>query len=535
MILTVWDKGQKRQVSASEGQTVLQALQSAGIFVEASCGGGGTCGKCLVQINKIPQLACLTPVADGMEIINEHNEHSEDFAIVNISADRGAITEGASYGLAVDIGTTTIAFTLVNLDSGKPVLSHGVINSQRALGADVISRIKAADEGKLDVLNRCVLDDICKGISYICKESLDLADSSLTDTNLADFKLSQNIRKMVIAGNTTMLHILMGESCNSLGQYPFTPVFIDLQSYSFEEIFGTITNSAKSDWLSSCEVLLLPGISTYVGADVAAGILYGYYLEKGSFKDGFKTGLNLLVDLGTNGELALFSQDAVTATATAAGPAFEAGNISCGTGSIPGAISKAVYRPETECFEWETIGGIHCDPIGICGSGVLDIAAQLVLHGFIDESGFLEEDFVIAPGITFTQKDVRELQLAKSAVRAGIEVLLSDFGVSYDDIDKVYLAGGFGHTLNLESAIILGILPEEWRYKVKAIGNSSLAGAVRVLTDDTDLDRIIDFTAKAKEINLSAHTRFNDLFMEHMMFENTYTGEYKSINHQGVH
>ena len=575
MILTVWDKGQKRQIAASEGQTVLQALQNAGIYVEASCGGGGTCGKCLVQINKVPRLACSASAADGMEIITEHSQHGEDFSIVNISADRGAVTDGATYGLAVDIGTTTIAFTLVNLDNGKPVLSHGVINSQRALGADVISRIKAADEGKLDILNRYVLDDICRGISYICKEILALTKFNLADINLRDFKLNQHISKMVIAGNTTMLHILMGESCNSLGQYPFTPVFIDLQRHSFEKIFSAAAKSYVSDWLPSCEVLLPPGISTYVGADVAAGILYGYYLEKESFRDGLKNGfeeglknscgmgskdeleksLNLLVDLGTNGELALFSKDAVTATATAAGPAFEAGNISCGTGSVPGAIAKAVYRPETESFEWETIGGIRgsvCDdmgddghdytwngtgssvelsvsgaPIGICGSGVLDIAAQLVLHGFIDESGYLEEDAVIAPGITFTQKDVRELQLAKSAVRAGIEVLLSDFGASYDDIDKVYLAGGFGHTLNLESAVILGILPEAWRHKVKAIGNSSLAGCVRVLTDAAALDSIVDFTSKAKEINLSAHPRFNDLFMEHMMFENTGVGEYK--------
>jgi len=509
MILTVWEQKQKRQIPAAEGQTVLQALQTAGIFVEATCGGGGTCGKCLAQINKIPQLTCLTPAADGMEIIVGH---TEDFAIVDISADREGITAGVSYGLAVDIGTTTIALTLVNLDNGKPVLSHGVINSQRALGADVISRIKAADEGKLDVLRRCVLDDICTGISYLCKESRVLAGSHLDDSPVSDFNLIRYIRKIVIAGNTTMLHILMGESCHSLGQYPFTPVFIELQRHSFKDIFGTVT---FDDELPSCEVVLLPGISTYVGADVAAGILYGYALEEG--------GLRLLVDLGTNGELALFSPDAVTATATAAGPAFEAGNISCGTGSIPGAIAKAVYRPETESFEWETIGGAD-NPIGICGSGVLDIAAQLVLHGFIDEAGSLEEDFVIAPGITFTQKDVRELQLAKSAVRAGIEVLLSDFGVFYDDIDKVYLAGGFGHTLNLESAIILGILPEAWRHKVQAIGNSSLAGSVRVLTDSAALDTIVDFTAKAKEINLSAHPEFNDLFMEHMMFENTTAG-----------
>jgi len=495
MVLSVLAKGQIRNISAIEGQTVLQALQNADIFVEATCGGGGTCGKCLVQIDNIPRLACQIPAMDGMEVVVD-GWHSDDFAIVNIPVNHEAMAsrKGASYGLAIDIGTTTIALALVDLQ-GDPfnqvIFSHGVVNSQRALGADVISRIKAADEGHLDTLNQYVTDGICRSITYICEENNISTDA---------------IKTMAVSGNTTMLHILMGISCHALGQYPFTPVFIDLQRKSFEEIFGT--------GLLSCEVLLLPGISTYVGADVAAGVLYGYTLKA---EDEKKDGLRLLVDLGTNGELALFSQDVVIGTATAAGPAFEAGNISCGTGSIPGAIAKAIYNPKMAAFEYETIDGHK--PIGICGSGVLDIAAQLVLYGFIDEVGSLEDNFTIAPGIVFTQKDVRELQLAKSAVRAGIEILLIEAGASYNDITTVYLAGGFGHTLNLESALTLGILPKEWRNKVKAIGNSSLAGGVQVLTNPATLNTMVDFTANAKEINLSAHPQFNDLFMEHMIFE----------------
>ena len=493
MVLKVWENGQSRQVAAEHGQTVLQALQDAGIYVDAICGGGGTCGKCLVQINNVACLSCEVAAADGMEVIVGTAKQARNFTVVNIPGSHGAeaLREGAAYGLAIDIGTTTIAFALIDLDTGLSAFSHGVVNSQRALGADVISRIKAADEGKLDALNQYVVQDICQGVSYILAESKISADA---------------IRTMIISGNTTMLHILLKESCHSLGQYPFTPVFIDAQRRPFEAIFGKP--------LLACEVVLLPGISTYVGADVAAGILYGYALEK---SEGAADGLSLLVDLGTNGELALFSQDVVIGTATAAGPAFEAGNISCGTGSIPGAIAKAVYRPDVSAFACETIGGKA--PIGICGSGLLDIAAQLVLHELIDEAGSLDEDVTIAPGIIFTQKDVRELQLAKSAVRAGIEVLLLEAGASYDDITKVYLAGGFGHTLNLESALTLGILPEVWRHKVQAIGNSSLAGCVEILKNPDALDAIIEFTAKAKEVNLSAHPKFNDLFMEYMMFE----------------
>ena len=496
MVIKVWEDGKERLVNGTEGQTILQVLQDAGIYVEAVCGGVGTCGKCTVQVNGVPKLACVTKAAEGMEVVTAAK--NEEFTVLGVTA--GPVESGSGeYGLAVDIGTTTIAFALMDLKTKKPVFSHGIINSQRALGADVISRIKAADEGKLDALNKCVVEDIIKGITYICKEGKILPESIIS---------------MVVAGNTTMLHILLGVSCHSLGQFPFTPVFIDMQRKPFKEVFGKAAGCVgPSGIVLDCDVVLLPGISTYVGADITAGILYGYSLQS----DGKDEGTRLLVDLGTNGELALFSKDYVIGTATAAGPAFEAGNISCGTGSIPGAISKAVYRPDSQSFDCETIGGT--EPIGVCGSGVLDIAAQLVSHEIIDEVGILEDDFEIAKDITFTQKDVRELQLAKSAVRAGIEILLDESGKSYDDIKDVYLAGGFGHTLNLESAITLGILPKEWRDKIRAIGNSSLAGSILALIDPKEFENIIGFSSKAKEINLSAHPKFNDLFMDYMMFE----------------
>ena len=464
--------------------TVLKHLQNKGIFINATCGGAGTCGKCTVYVDGVPCLACQTSYK-GQKIDASNQQDSkqseDDFVVLAASPSSGYSNTGKNFGLAVDIGTTTIAFALVDLASGNIVNSFGMVNSQRTFGADVISRIKAADEGKLDLLNKFVVEDILKGIAYICKDS-------------------KAVRKMVVAGNTTMLHILLGESCHSLGQYPFTPVFIDMQRRPFDEIFGC--------GLLDLEVVLLPGISTYVGADVVAGVFYGESL--GKHKN------CLLVDLGTNGELALFSNDTILATATAAGPAFEAGNIFCGTGSIPGAICK--YND----LGYETIN--NCEPIGLCGSGVLDVAAFLVLKGVIDEAGGMDDDFIVADApegaVVFTPKDVRELQLAKSALRAGVEVLLAESGKNHEDIDMVYLAGGFGHTLNLESALVLGILPETWRDRVLAIGNSSLAGCVRFLTDQAGLGFAADLKSRAKEINLSDHPRFNDLFMEYMMFEN---------------
>ena len=456
--------------------TVLHKLIDDNIAMPAVCGGAGICGKCKFYIDGMLCLACQTEYTPGMKI-DLISKIREDFSILTGISDRINIDDEVSFNFAVDVGTTTIAFALTGGKSGKTVFNYGIVNSQRKYGADVISRIKASNEGNLNDLNHCVTRDIDEGIKYI-----------LEQCGISAAK----INKVAISGNTAMLHILLKVDCRSLGQYPFDPVFIDKQERTYNEIFYSN--------ILSCEVVLLPGISTYVGSDVVAGISYG--IDLGSE--------GLLIDLGTNGEIALFSKHGVIGTATAAGPAFEAGNISCGVGSIPGAIYEAKYKNKS--FEYKTIG--DCTPIGICGSGVIDITAQLVLNGYIDETGVMQEDFEVAENIFFTKKDVRELQLAKSAVRAGIEVLLSESGKTYNDIGNIYLAGGFGHRLNPKSAIILGILPEEWRKKVKAIGNSSLAGCIKYLYDESDFD----FIKNAREINLSVHPDFNDLFMEYMMF-----------------
>ena len=526
--VTVWHNNKQQILIANENKTVLQILQDSGVFVDAACGSGGTCGKCLVEINEVSQLACQTMVAEGMEIVVKHFNPEELSIILESEALKCELkpdlplsdvkkSTKSNFGLAIDIGTTTIVFSLLDLETGQNAGSiHGIMNSQRALGADVISRIKAANEGKLDVLNRYVVEDIRRGI-------YEIFDSHDPHAFFDSFDSIDNISSVVISGNTTMLHILTGTSCQSLGQYPFEPMFIDLQKRAFKELFGAelfSSNRFDEKWfgekLLSCDVTLLPGISTYVGADIVAGISYCYSLKE--------EGTCLLIDLGTNGELALFSQDTIVCTATAAGPAFEAANISCGTASVAGAIYEALYCPNTKTFKYQTFQ--NYEPIGICGSGVLDVAAQLVLHEIIDETGAMEEDFVVASGVNgskpvvFTQKDVRELQLAKSAVRAGIEILLTDTGNSYDDVSKVYLAGGFGSTFNLESALILGLLPEEWRHKIKPLSNAALKGTEQALVDPSALERILSISSKAKEINLSVHTQFNDLFMDHMMFEN---------------
>jgi uncharacterized 2Fe-2S/4Fe-4S cluster protein (DUF4445 family) len=232
-----------------------------------------------------------------------------------------------------------------------------------------------------------------------------------------------------------------------------------------------------------------------------------------------------LIDLGTNGEMAIGNRDRILVTSTAAGPAFEGGNISCGMGSVKGAIcSVNIADGNVSCG---TIGDKA--PIGLCGTGVIETVYELMKNELIDETGMLDEDyfddgFVLAKtpegeDISFTQKDVREIQLAKSAVRAGMETLILRFGVGYEDIDRVFLAGGFGYKMNLEKAIGIGLLPEELRDKISAVGNSSLGGAVVYLTEEDAPQRIEHIVELSEEISLATDKDFNQFYTDYMFFE----------------
>jgi uncharacterized 2Fe-2S/4Fe-4S cluster protein (DUF4445 family) len=357
------------------------------------------------------------------------------------------------------------------MEKGERIHGYTMVNSQRYLGADVITRIKLASEGKQNELHQLLIDDIHRGIAVFSKD----------------------ITHMVITGNTTMLHLLLNQPCESLGQFPFTPFTVATQTIS----------------IADCEAYVLPGISAFVGADIVAG-LYFCGIEN----------LSLFIDLGTNGEMALCTRDKIYVTSTAAGPAFEAGNITHGMGSVTGAIAHVRIDKNKNVIN-ETIGNTH--PVGLCGTGVVSLAAELVRHKITDETGLLDDEyfddgFPLTDNIIFTQKDMREIQLAKSAVRSGIEILLETAGLTCDDIQKLYLAGGFGHKMDLHSAVTLGIIPKVLQEKVISVGNAALGGAVRTLLKKDAPSDVTAITEKAEEINLSAHPKFNTYFMEYMMF-----------------
>ncbi len=513
--ITVTGRGEEIILNCMEKENLLEAMTRQGIYMSAACGGRGTCGKCKIQLiegnlkitfsdkkvfskdelNDGCRLSCQAyPEADLTIKLTAGDE--ADFEVVT---DLGRTSQQKrkkddSYAIAIDIGTTTIAISLIEVTSGDNLWTYTTVNKQRAYGADVIARMQASNNGKKQELRECIQKDLLSGIqAVVAKTGIE----------------KEQIQKLAIAGNTTMGHLLLGYSCETLGIFPFTPVNINTIVLPFEEVL-------ESDYLK-IPVILLPGISTYVGADIAAGLLACDYdrAEKPS----------LLIDLGTNGEMAIGNKDKILVSSTAAGPAFEGGNISCGVGSIAGAICNIEGVGDQLTFK--TIG--DKPPVGICGTGVIEIVSELVKAGLVDETGLLDEEYFetgyqIAEDkagnkINFTQRDVREIQLAKAAVRAGIEILVRRYGVGYEEIDTVYLAGGFGYKINIGKAIEVGLLPKELEGKIKAIGNSSLGGAVKYLTQNNTPDRMKHIIETSDEINLSNDKDFNDLYVEYMYFE----------------
>ncbi len=526
--ITVVRRGKAQTFFRREDESLLEAFTRQGVYISAACGGRGRCGKCGVrflqgmteiteadrqffseeQLSEGMRLSCEAyPVGDCRIEIESGDE--ADFDVVtgyrrehNAEGRKNETVSGAGE-IAIDIGTTTIAVSLIDAGSGKISGTVTGVNHQRAYGADVISRIQAANDGKLQELSHSIRRDLYEMICRLLAE--------------AGMELS-GIRRIAVSGNTTMGHLLMGYSCETLGVYPFDPVNIGTIQTDFEELFAEV-RTEKQDVRGkvSIPVILLPGISTYVGADISAGMLSCGF-------DCSET-VNVLIDLGTNGEMAIGNRDKILVTSTAAGPAFEGGNISCGMGSVPGAICQVeINGTDVNC---RTIG--EKPPLGLCGTGVIETAYELLKEEWIDESGMLDEDyfddgFVLGKTpagdeISFTQKDVREIQLAKAAVRAGLETLMLRYGVTCRDIGTLYLAGGFGFHLNLKKAVGIGLIPKELESRAAAVGNSSLGGAAVWLTEPGAAERMERIVAAAEEVQLGSDKDFNQFYMDEMFFE----------------
>ena len=398
-------------------------------------------------------------------------------------------TTGEIFGIAVDIGTTTVAMRLIDLSTGLSLCSDYGLNSQFQYGSDVVSRLTYAyqhPDGK-DRLKTAIRDLLNTMIDSLLARS----------GTRRDF-----VYEIVVAGNTAMNHFFMGEKIDTLAVYPFEP-----STFFFSQ------DSARTAGLNldpHCRLFVVPNIRSFVGGDITAGVTALKLPELG--------GNRLLMDLGTNGEIVLKAGDKLLTTSTAAGPAFEGMNISCGMLARPGAICK-VWLESGE-RKIETIGGEK--PAGICGTGLLDLTVCLAEQGLIDGFGKIADPsrmIIVSEGIELQQKDLRQLQLAIAAVKAGVKALMRRAGLKTADLDAVYVAGAFGNYLDPGNAVKLGFLPPVDKNKLIYIGNSSLEGAAAILCSMPERLKLRRTVASIEHVSLSSDPGFQDLYIDALSFE----------------
>ena len=484
-----------KNVNKYKGQDIIMVSHGAAINAVLSVLSGGDEGSGKTRLKN----ACINVLSYKEDKLNiDHiNLSPEEFAQIRPTdlGITGKISEvdkedrvdkEDKYLVSVDIGTTTLGFNLISLSEDSIVASYTCLNPQRSYGADVISRIKASNEGKQDILREIIRDEILRGLLHLINEQ---------DTYL------KSIKGVVISGNTTMIHLFMGYSCQGLGIYPYTPFDLDTIRITTDKVF---------DIEEKIPITILPGISAFVGGDIVAGLLACGFDKTED--------ICLFIDLGTNGEMAIGNKDKILVSSTAAGPAFEGINISCGLGCVPGAINHISY--EDGNLSYETIENEK--PLGLCGTGLIELVSELLKEGIIDNTGlfidpYFEEGFSLA-GFTFIQKDIRQLQMAKAAIRAGAEILVNKYGSSFDQLDRVYIAGSFGYHLDVKKAIRIGLLPEGILEKTQGVGNTSLSGATDLVLDLDQLKRAEHIIRSSKEIHLSNENDFSDLYIQHMMF-----------------
>jgi uncharacterized 2Fe-2S/4Fe-4S cluster protein (DUF4445 family) len=483
-------------ISSAEGNTLLKELQENGFDIYSPCGGNGTCGKCMVYVKGEGEVtSCIYPVTGDIEIVlpekREANILVGQHEHTLIMPFNPGVSTDLSYfphGVAIDIGTTTLVFYLVNLITGAIIETRAAVNPQSKYGADVISRINyaATTSGGLKTLQKEILDEINSQLDHF----IEVAE--ITNNELV---------KITFAGNTTMLHLLLGVDPLPIALAPFTPAFVDEQILKGRDL--------NLHCHPEAEIKILPSIAAYVGADIVAGIA--------SIKPLAKYQRFLFMDIGTNGELALVTPEKIWCCATAAGPAFEGANISCGMSAVEGAIS--VFSADG----YSVIG--NDVPVGLCGSGLIDVVAHLVENKLVQSDGLLSEDFVIVPGtsgknsIVLTQQDVREVQLAKSAIMAGVKILLKKASLAFDDLDALFLAGGFGNYIDLASAIKIGMLPKEMKHKTISLGNTSGTGALLALKSVQFDQNIQDIRNRSCYVELSDDEDFVMDYVMNMDFE----------------
>lgn len=485
-VLIIRQGGKSQRVEFSGTPLLEEVLSQAGIEFDHPCGGRGVCGKCAAEITgqvSAPnaaerraghRLTCQARLLGDAAVWLP--EFGKDLVEISSTAQSAGNPMAGSYGAAVDIGTTTLALKLYDLQSGRLLASGGRMNPQRAVAADVMGRIGAAMAGGASHLQSLVREALGQ-----------MLDQASMDAGIPREALSV----MVVTGNTTMLYLITGRNPECLSHAPF--------------LAGTLFDFHAR--LLDMAVYYPPCMNAFVGADITCAVLASGMCENPQ--------TSLLCDIGTNGEIALWKNGKLYVTSTAAGPAFEGAGISCGCGSIPGAIDRVwVENGQVQCH---TIG--DAPPAGVCGSGLIDAIAAFRETGMIDETGASAADVLPLKGeIHLLPKDVRAIQLAKAAIRAGIQTLLESALVPEAEVATVYIAGGFGSHLNVASAAAIGLIPSGLQDRVRILGNAALSGAGTLLLNQDRLETARSIAAGATHLDLGGNPRFNENYIEQMLF-----------------
>lgn len=595
-----------KSISVPPGVSVFDAASWNGIAIDSTCGGHGTCKKCKVKITEgiVPisrldiraftekelnegwRLACVSRAVEDLKIevpplstrpkaatvgvgrqvilrpsiqkrflklsepsledqrtdlqriIDEVSDielktdlsvlrkiptilRKNNFEVTAIIADEELIdlesgdTTNHKYGIAYDLGTTTVVATLMDLNTGTPVAVKSMLNKQQPFGADVISRISAT------MLDKNSLEKLSK----LAKETL----SELTEQVIFEGKIDRNnIYEIALAGNATMVQLVLDIDPEPIGVAPFITVSKDFPTLKASDFGINVNENAKA--------FVFPSFGAYVGGDIVSGVL-----ASGIDRD---KRIRLFIDVGTNCEIVLTDGENILATAAPAGPAFEAASIKCGMRAADGAIE--VVKINETGLVIQTIGEV--EPVGICGSGLVDAVAELARVGIVDNSGkFVEEKdylgkqinlfervmknengekiFVLhgtkeEPIVYLSQRDIRELQFAKASIATGWALLVEELKINPADIQQVLLAGSFGSYLSPTSAVNIGLVPKLPILRIVSAGNVAGEGAKMVLLSSNERKGVQTLLDEVKYIELSDRADFNDKFIEHLAFPN---------------
>ncbi|MFA6506725.1 MAG: ASKHA domain-containing protein [Treponemataceae bacterium] len=460
--------------------------------------------------------------AEGGKVTVSLIRDNQTFRIVDVEPGDQTVRH---YGLAIDIGTTTIAVQLVYLPEARALGTRNDYNAQVSRGLDVISRINyARTPDRLEELRTLVLGTINRLIAQVC-EAHDIQPREIADA--------------VIAGNPTMTHLALGLKPEYLRLDPYVPTVSKLPYMTAREV-GIDIN--PESWVYFC-----PSVGSYVGGDITAGILCTNLVDTETRENA--DALSLFIDIGTNGEIVIGNRDFLMTCACSAGPAFEGGGIECGMRAAVGAIERVRVDPRTGAPNIQTVGGAK--PLGICGSGMIGLLSELYLTGWMDGQGRLARDrpspaievegrraryLLAGPDVSGTGKslyiteiDIDNIIRAKAAIYSACSMIMEKLGLGFGDLERLYIAGGFGRYLDIDQAVVLGLLPDLPRERFAYLGNSSLTGAYMVLVSQDFKTRMEDAAARMTYIDLGAESGYMDQYTASLFIPHTDGGRFPSV------